>query len=279
MALLKCENIRKSFGQGESEVLALSDVSLSVNEGEFVSLIGPSGCGKSTLLYLIGGFEERTSGRVLVDQKEVSGPGADRGMVFQNYSLYPWMTVRQNVHACFGLKCHQNLRETVAEGLARIHYADHLIEIMGLANFHHHYPSQLSGGMKQRVAIARTLAAQPRVVLMDEPFSALDAQTREEMQEMLFLLKSHARMTVLFVTHDVEESIFLSDRVVVLSRRPGTIIEDHRVQLEGRPDLGIKDTPEFLELRKHLTHLIRSQSERHFDRESFVKLLIKNHNQ
>lgn len=113
---------------------------------------------------------------------------------------------------------------------------------------------------------------------MDEPFSALDAQTREEMQEMLFLLKSHTRMTVLFVTHDVEESIFLSDRVVVLSRRPGTIIEDHRVQLEGRPDLGIKDAPEFLQLRKHLTHLIRSQSERHFDRESFVKLLTKNHN-
>jgi len=276
MALLECKDIEKRYSKGESEVLALSDVSLSVEEGEFVSLIGPSGCGKSTLLYLIGGFEEISAGSVLVDREEVSGPGADRGMVFQSYSLYPWLTVRENVHACFRLKHHQNWYESVEVGLSKIHYADHLLEIMGLGDFHHHYPGQLSGGMKQRVAIARTLAARPRVILMDEPFSALDAQTREEMQEMLYLLKSHSKMTVVFVTHDVEESIFLSDRVVVLSKRPGTILEEKRIDLPGRPDLRIKDTPEFLEIRKHLTDLIRSQSTKHFDREQFVKLLVNN---
>lgn len=273
MAIMEFQQVGKWFNNGEETVTALEGIDLSMEEGEFLSVIGPSGCGKSTLLYLAGGFSDASSGTVRLDGNPITGPGADRGMVFQNYSLFPWLTVRENVRYSLGLKRHRHWYRPVNEALGRSHYADHLVEVMGLGQFRDHYPRQLSGGMQQRVAIARTLAAKPRVVLMDEPFSALDAQTREEMQELLFLLRSVTRITVFFVTHDVEEAVYLSDRVVVLSRRPGNILTDSTISIPGRPDLAIKHGTDFLKTKNEFTDLIRSQCERQFDREVFLDLL------
>ena len=261
--------------QDGSQVTALEDISFEVKPGEFISLIGSSGCGKSTLLYIAGGFTEKSSGSVELFGKEVDGPGPERGMVFQHYSLFPWLTVRENVQFSFRLrKFEKTYRyKPVSDSLSRIEYADHLLDFMGLSQFAHHYPRQLSGGMQQRVAIARTLAARPAILLMDEPFSALDAQTREEMQEMLLLLAKHTQITVMFVTHDVEEAIYLSDRVVVLSKRPGTILETKEIDLPGRPDLEIKNSSEFHELKVHFTQLIRSQSQSFFSKEALMATL------
>jgi NitT/TauT family transport system ATP-binding protein len=200
-----------------SSVLALTDVTLTIERGEFVSLLGPSGCGKSTLLYLIGGFMPAAGGAIRVNGKPVVGPGPDRGIVFQQFALFPWRTVIRNV--LYGM---EKQRVPKAERLERAH---RLIREVGLTGFENHYPSQLSGGMRQRAAIARTLAVDPDILLMDEPFGALDAQTRSIMQEQLKAIWRATGKTVIFVTHDVREAVYLSQRVVIMSKRPGTVKE------------------------------------------------------
>src|SRR5438876_2974877 len=197
-------------------VLALEEVSLDVGNREFVALLGPSGCGKSTLLYLIGGFLPIEKGRILLDGKPVASPGPDRGIVFQHFALFPWKSVRQNV--LYGLE-----RMDLARA-EREKRAQSFIDLVGLTGFEESYPSQLSGGMKQRAAIARTLAFDPKILLMDEPFGALDAQTRHLMQTELLGIWQRARKTVIFVTHDVQEAVYLADRVAVMSARPGRIM-------------------------------------------------------
>ena len=214
--MIVIEGLTKSFEPTRRQRhLALGDLSLSIGEGEFVSILGPSGCGKSTLLYVVGGFVPPTSGKVVVNGKAVTGPGPDRGPVFQEFALFPWKTVLGNV--MYGL-LEQGVPRARAEGKARA-----LISLVHLAGYEDFYPKQLSGGMKQRVAIARTLAYGPKILLMDEPFGALDAHTRTGLQRELLEIWERDRKTVLFVTHSVEEAVFLSDRVVVLTRSPGRI--------------------------------------------------------
>jgi NitT/TauT family transport system ATP-binding protein len=214
--MIRIEGLTKSFEPSRRQChLALDDLSLSVAEGEFVAILGPSGCGKSTLLYVVGGFVPPTGGQVLVEGKVVRGPGPDRGPVFQEFALFPWKTVLGNV--MYGL-LEQGAAKPVAEQKARA-----LIALVHLNGYEDFYPKQLSGGMKQRVAIARTLAYGPKILLMDEPFGALDAHTRTGLQRELLEIWERDRKTVLFVTHSVEEAVFLSDRVVVLTRSPGRL--------------------------------------------------------
>ncbi len=232
-------------------VLALDTLNLDVAAEEFVALLGPSGCGKSTLLYLLGGFIPVQRGRIVVDGKAVDGPGRDRGVVFQSFALFPWMSVRRNVR--YGL---QKLGLTRAEQERR---TQSFIDLVHLTGFEDSYPSQLSGGMRQRVAIARTLAVEPSILLMDEPFGALDAQTREIMQDELLAIMQRRRMTTVFVTHDVREAVYLADRVVVLSARPGRIREIVPIRLASRtPDT--HKTPEFQGYVDHLGLLMRDET-------------------
>src|SRR5438067_8608453 len=232
-------------------VLALEEVSLDVREREFVALLGPSGCGKSTLLYLIGGFLPTETGRILIDGKPVAGPGPDRGIVFQHFALFPWKTVRANI--LYGLE-RQNMPRAERERRAQA-----FIDLVGLSGFEDSYPSQLSGGMKQRTAIARTLAFDPDILLMDEPFGALDAQTRVLMQTELLSIWNRTPKTVIFVTHDVQEAVYLAQRVAVMSARPGcikTIIEtkiDHR-------DPGVTRSKEFVEKVDEIWNLVRDEA-------------------
>jgi NitT/TauT family transport system ATP-binding protein len=222
--MITIERLSKSFETARrASHLALADISLEVAEGEFVSILGPSGCGKSTLLYIVGGFVPPTQGTVTVDGKPVTGPGPDRGPVFQEFALFPWKTVLGNV--MYG-PLERGMARSRAEEKARALIA--LVHLTGYENF---YPKELSGGMKQRVAIARTLAYEPSILLMDEPFGALDAHTRTGMQKELLEIWERDRKTVLFVTHSVEEAVFLSDRVVVLTRSPGRIKETVRIDL------------------------------------------------
>ncbi|MBV9828081.1 MAG: ABC transporter ATP-binding protein [Alphaproteobacteria bacterium] len=232
-------------------VLALDNVSLAIGDREFVSLLGPSGCGKSTLLYLIGGFLPVEQGAIRVEDKTVSGPGPDRGIVFQHFALFPWKTVRQNV--LYGLEKQGLPRDS------REQRAQQYIEMVGLAGFEDSYPSQLSGGMKQRAAIARTLAVDPRVLLMDEPFGALDAQTRSLMQAELLRLWQASRKTVVFVTHDVQEAVYLSERIAVMSARPGHIKEIVEVAFD-KNDPELQRRPAFLEMVDHVWNLVRGEA-------------------
>ena len=213
--IIGIKGVSKTFGKGDRQVTALDDVDLSFRDGEFVILIGPSGCGKSTLLYLIAGFESPTSGRILLDEEEIRRPGPDRGFVFQDYALFPWKTVLGNV--MFGLR-----RNGVPLAEARRIAMEH-IRMVHLQGFEHAYPHTLSGGMKQRVGIARALAYNPKVLLMDEPFGALDAQTRKLMQQEMVSIWEAARKTVVFVTHSVIEAVYLGDRIVVMTARPGSV--------------------------------------------------------
>src|SRR5262245_31168503 len=232
-------------------VLALEDVSLEVREREFLALLGPSGCGKSTLLYLIGGFLPIETGRISVDGQPVAAPGPDRGIVFQHFALFPWKTVRKNV--LYGLE-RQGLPQEEREQRAQT-----FIDLVGLSGFEDSYPSQLSGGMKQRTAIARTLAFDPRMLLMDEPFGALDAQTRSLMQAELLSIWQKTRKTVIFVTHDVQEAVFLAERVAVMSARPGRIktIVDTRFD-KNDPDI-FKAKP-FVDKVDEIWHLVREEA-------------------
>ncbi len=217
--------------------------------GEFRVLLGPSGCGKSTLLRLIAGLDQADSGEILVNEQPVHGPGKDRGMVFQKYSSFPWLTVAGNI--AYGLKINgvteQKRKETVAQ----------LVQDIGLSGFENAYPETLSGGMQQRVAIARTLALRPSVILMDEPFGALDALTRSEMQQLLLKVWDETASTILFVTHDVEEAVYLADRIFIMSAHPGTIIEDVQVPFERPRDLSLKERNEFHELQNYVLSRLR----------------------
>jgi NitT/TauT family transport system ATP-binding protein len=240
------------FNAGSTVVEAVSSVTMDVKPGEFVSLIGPSGCGKSTLLNIVAGFVQPTSGSALVDGQAIRGPGSDRGVVFQQYSLFPWLTVRKNVE--FGLKMKGM---PVAQ---RVPQARTLLGLAGLLTFENHYPDQLSGGMKQRVGIVRALATSPQMLLMDEPFGALDAQTRVVMQEILTNMWQQFRISVLFVTHDIEESIFLSDKIYVMTARPGRIKAEIRVPLPRPRTPEMTSTTEFIGLVQQLKTLIREES-------------------
>ena len=232
-------------------VLALEDVNLSVGDQEFIALLGPSGCGKSTLLYLMGGFLPVESGLITMDGAPVGGPGPDRGIVFQHFALFPWKTVLQNV--LYGLE-RQPLER--AEREARAHA---FIKMVGLSGFENNYPSQLSGGMKQRAAIARTLAIDPKVLLMDEPFGALDAQTRHLMQTELLAIWRRSPKTVIFVTHDVQEAVYLAERVVVMSARPGRIKEIVTVGLD-KADPDLTRSRAFADMSDNVWSLVRDEA-------------------
>jgi NitT/TauT family transport system ATP-binding protein len=220
---ISVRGVSKTYNSDAGEVLALQDTDLEIAQGEFVSLVGPSGCGKSTLLYIVGGFLG-ANGAVQIDGKTVTGPGVDRGVVFQEYALFPWLTVRRNI--LYAPRVRNLPRQQCDE------IADRLIEVIGLSNFAHRYPRELSGGMKQRVAIARMLAGDPSILLLDEPFGALDALTRETMQDELLRIWLEMRKTVLMVTHDVNEAVYLSNRICVMSARPGRIVEEFTVNLD-----------------------------------------------
>jgi NitT/TauT family transport system ATP-binding protein len=233
-------------------VLALDQVSLAVREREFMALLGPSGCGKSTLLYLLGGFLPVEAGRITVGGSSVAGPGPDRGIVFQNFALFPWKTVKQNI--LYGLEKQKLPR------IERESRAQEFIDLVHLTGFEDSYPSQLSGGMKQRVAIARTLAIDPAILLMDEPFGALDAQTRELMHEELLGIMERRPKTVVFVTHDVREAVYLADRVAVMSARPGRIKEVVEIGLGGRAGPEILKSREFVEQVDYLWASVRKEA-------------------
>lgn len=253
---LKVSNLQKIFpaaNKNGKELTALKDINLEVRESEFVVMVGPSGCGKSTLINIIGGLEEATEGEVLIEGKPVTAPGADRGMVFQGYSLFPWLTVQKNVE--FGLK----MKKVAKAERERI--AKEYIQLVGLSGFENALPKQLSGGMKQRVAIARTLANSPEILLMDEPFGALDAQTRMVMQELLAKISRETKNTILFITHDIDEAILLADRIYVMSRRPGTIREILEVQMSGERSHEMLVTPEFLQMKRKIMDMLWQESQ------------------
>ncbi len=253
---LLAKNVWKIFGdRRDAGVVAVQDLSLAVRDNEFVSLVGPSGCGKSTLLMMAAGLESISAGDILFDGISVTGPGADRGMVFQSYTLFPWLSVEENIR--FALK-KSGLGRSAQDTLVREH-----IQLVGLDGFERAYPNQLSGGMRQRVAIARALVYKPQMLLMDEPFGALDAQTRLQMQELLLQVWQAHRTTVLFVTHDVEEALLLSDRIYVMTARPGRIKTEIAVDLpRPRNLLETEIDPRFAALRRQVLTLIREEAQR-----------------
>jgi NitT/TauT family transport system ATP-binding protein len=243
-----------AFGSNGRTVEAIRRFTLMTTPGEFVALLGPSGCGKTTVLNAVAGFVDPTAGRVLVDGELVTRPGADRGMVFQQHSLFPWKTVLANVE--FGLKM-RGVGKTERTSQARTY-----LHLVGLAGFEHAYPGELSGGMQQRVGIARVLVNRPRVMLMDEPFGALDAQTRLTMQELLLGVWREVRTTVLFVTHDIDEALFLADRVVVMTARPGQIRDFVPVKLTRPRAAEVIATSEFMALKARVFAQVREESAR-----------------
>ncbi len=241
-------NVQKIFSSNEGNLTALDKLNLKIRENEFTVIVGPSGCGKSTFLYLVAGFEKPTSGKILLDGEEVKKPGPDRGFVFQEFALYPWKTVLGNV--TFGLEI-QGIKKKKAKEVAMKY-----IEMVGLKGFENKYPNTLSGGMKQRVAIARALAYDPKVLLMDEPFGSLDAQTRKLMQQELIKIWRNWRKTVVFVTHSVIEAVYLADRILVMTARPGKIKKEIKVNLQ-RPRNYTGE--EFLEIRKKVLEYLEEE--------------------
>jgi NitT/TauT family transport system ATP-binding protein len=257
--LLVIEALTKSYPSRDGQSLALAEINFGIEEGEFVSLVGPSGCGKSTILTLAAGLIPPSTGRITLDGSTVVKAGADRGMVFQQANLFPWLTVFENVTFGLTLKANRVPRNDERVLLAQ---ADSLLQAVGLAAFRDHYPRQLSGGMRQRAALVRALVTRPRILLMDEPFGALDAQTREEMQELLMHLCRRQGTTVLFVTHDVEEALILSDRVLVMQAHPGAIIAEVPVSLERPRQLDMRADPIFVELRARMFDLLHHRVRR-----------------
>ena len=249
---LRVEHLNKVFDGAAGQVEAIRDVNLEIRQSEFVMIVGPSGCGKTTLINIIGGLESASSGSVLLDGRPVSGPGADRGMVFQSYSLFPWLTVQKNVE--FGLQMKKLPKQECRDIAARY------IDLVGLKGFENALPKQLSGGMKQRVAIARTLANEPEILLMDEPFGALDAQTRVVMQELLADISRRTNTTILFITHDIDEAVLLGDRIYVMSRRPGRIRETLDVSLPQPRDHHSLVLPEFQQIKAHIMDMLWQES-------------------
>ncbi|CAN7370645.1 ABC transporter ATP-binding protein [Acidovorax delafieldii] len=253
MSSVSIQAVSRTFeGHKGQRTQALLPVDFEVRDNDFVTILGPSGCGKSTLLRIVAGLDHATSGRVLLDGVPVEGPGADRGMVFQSYTLFPWLTIEQNIR--FGL------RERGMPEAQQIERAAYFIAKVGLRGFEQHFPKQLSGGMQQRTAIARALANDPKILLMDEPFGALDNQTRVLMQELLLGIWEAERKTVLFVTHDIDEAIFMANRVAVFSARPGRIKTELAVDLPHPRHYTIKTSPEFMDLKARLTEEIRAES-------------------
>lgn len=270
-SLIRCSGLWKIYDAGTSRVTALRNVSLEISEGEFVTLVGASGCGKSTFLRTLAGLETPTAGGLEVCGVPVVGPGADRAMVFQHYSLYPWLTVTQNIKFTRQLSTHTRDR-TSADVEAASGRAEALLDLMGLGGIAHAYPNQLSGGMQQRVAIARALMSRPRILLMDEPFGALDAQTREVMHDMILHVSALERCTVVFVTHDVEEAVYLGRRVVLMAPRPGRIDSQYEVTLPPRREQGMKHDAAFLRLKGQILERIRETSGLKTDTELLQKL-------
>ncbi len=250
--ILEVKDLQKIFSTPKGDVTALKNINFKAHRREFVCVIGASGCGKSTLIRILAGLESASSGQVLLDGKPVSGPGPDRGMVFQGYTLFPWLTVKKNV--MFGLRS-QGMSYATAESEAL-----QWIDLVGLEKFADAYPDQLSGGMKQRVAIARALANKPRILLMDEPYGALDAQTRCKMQSYLLQIWHNIDITVLFITHDLDEAIYLADRILVLKSHPGEVEEVIEVPVPRPRDVEQFITPEFLATRKRIDELIHPPS-------------------
>jgi len=247
--VLDVEHLGKQFISPQGEIIqALQDVSFHVHRREFMSVIGPSGCGKSTLIRIVAGLETPTSGEINLDGNPITGPGPDRGMVFQSYTLFPWLTVKKNV--MFGLKMSGHGAVEAEQD------AMQWIELVGLSKFANAYPHQLSGGMKQRVAIARALANRPRILLMDEPFGALDAQTRAQMQAYLMQIWENVDVTIMFITHDLDEAVYLSDRILVLKANPGRLDEMVEVPVAHPREPGQFQNPEFLATKEHIEHLI-----------------------
>jgi ABC-type nitrate/sulfonate/bicarbonate transport system ATPase subunit len=254
MSKLVIEQVSRTFPgvRGGAPTRALEPVDLAIADNDFLTILGPSGCGKSTLLRVVAGLDRPSTGKVLLDGQAVTRPGPDRGMVFQSYTLFPWLTVRENI--CFGL------RERGLPGAKQREISEGWIEKVGLRGFENHFPKMLSGGMQQRTALARALANEPKIMLLDEPFGALDNQTRALMQEMLLAIWEAEKKTVLFVTHDIEEAIFMANRVVVMSARPGRIKAELAVELPHPRHYTMKTTPEFAALKARLTEEIRVES-------------------
>ncbi len=269
---ISVRDLDKYYGQGERRTHALQQINLDIKSGEFITLVGASGCGKSTLLRTIGGLEEYADGDILCNDRMVDGPGSDRAMVFQSYSLYPWLTVKENIKFCRLLKHHRE-NQTSSDVEFASGRVDALIKLMGLSHVAHAYPSELSGGMQQRVAIARAFMVQPDVLLMDEPFGALDAQTREVMHDLIRYVYKLEKTTVVFVTHDVEEAIYLGQRVVVMAPRPGRIDSIVDVPFGTERHLDMKLTPEFAALKKQILDRIRETSGIKTDLEQLGKLV------
>jgi len=264
---IRVQGLWKHFGA----TVALQDVNLDIEENAFVTLVGASGCGKSTLLRTLAGLEHRSAGTLLCDVQPIEGPGADRAMVFQHYSLYPWLTVLENIRFSRQLKVHTQDR-TAADVEAAAGRADALLRLMGLTHVARHYPSQLSGGMQQRVAIARALMSRPQVLLMDEPFGALDAQTREVMHDLILHVHRLERSTIVFVTHDVEEALYLGRQVVLMAPRPGRIDTVYQVPLPAERQQDMKLAPAFNELKREVLARIRATSGMQTDFELLAKL-------
>jgi len=239
MSVLSFKNVCKVFPKDKTELVAIKDFNLEVEDREFICLLGPSGCGKTTLLRMIAGLESISRGSIELNGTAITGPGSDRGMVFQDFGLFPWRTVEKNIE--FGLE----VRGVPAEKRAEI--SQRFVELVGLKGFERSHPNELSGGMKQRVGIARALANDPAVLLMDEPFGALDAQTRNQMQKELLRIWSETKKTVIFVTHSVDEAVYLADRIVVMSARPGTVKDIYKIDLPRPRD---RANPEFIRLRR-----------------------------
>ncbi|NLX46867.1 MAG: ABC transporter ATP-binding protein [Euryarchaeota archaeon] len=239
--MLSIEKLRKAFPLEEGELVAIEDFTLDVKKGEFICILGPSGCGKTTILRIIAGLDTQTSGKISLDGKIIKGPGSDRGMVFQEFALFPWRSVRKNIE--FGME----LRKVPVK--TRHETSQKLIELVGLEGFEDAHPHELSGGMKQRVGIARALANEPDILLMDEPFGALDAQTRNMMQKELLRIWEETKKTVVFITHSVDEAVFLADRIVVMGERPSSITEIYDIPWERPRE---RASMEFANLRKEI---------------------------
>ncbi len=250
------KGVNKVFKTDSREVIALKDINLQIPQGQFVCLLGPSGCGKSTLLNAIAGFSLPSSGEITADSQLITGPGPDRGMVFQEYALFPWMTVEKNI--AFGLEI---------KGMAKVEIdarVSQLLAMLSLSDFRHRFPKDLSGGMRQRVAIARVLALDSPIMLMDEPFGALDALTRRNLQDELLRIWSELKKTIIFVTHSIEEAIYMADRIIVMTYRPGTVKRDMMIEL---PRLRDPSSSEFNALKRELGMLVMEEQQRHHNDE------------
>ncbi len=257
---LRIENVSKTFegdGKHHPSVQVIDDVSMDIAEGEFIVYLGPSGCGKTTLMRIVGGLESVSAGAVFLEEEKVTGPDRKKGMVFQAYTSFPWLTVLENIR--FGTRYRNDIDSAAKEKISQ-----HYLELVGLKDYANYYVNRISGGMRQRVAIARTLAAAPDILLMDEPFGALDAQTREFLQSQLLDINREERKTTIFVTHDVEEAVVLADRIFMFSARPAKVIEEIKVtdHITGERSLGTKETEEFFHLRNHVRDLMRQQARR-----------------